>query len=56
MEQVKDYAIFMLDPTGHAVTWNQGVERVLGYSEQEFIGLPSWRLFPVPARAARTPE
>jgi two-component system cell cycle sensor histidine kinase/response regulator CckA len=56
VEQVKDYAIFMLDPSGHAVTWNQGVERVLGYSEREFVGLPSWRLFPVPARAARSPE
>jgi two-component system, cell cycle sensor histidine kinase and response regulator CckA len=56
VEQVKDYAIFMLDPTGHALTWNQGVERVLGYSEQEFLGLPAWRLFPVPARAARIPE
>jgi two-component system cell cycle sensor histidine kinase/response regulator CckA len=56
VEQVKDYAIFMLDPTGHAVTWNQGVERVLGYSEREFVGLPSWRLFPVPARARRVPE
>ena len=56
VEQVKDYAIFMLDPSGHAVTWNQGVERMLGYSEREFVGLPSWRLFPVPARAARAPE
>jgi two-component system cell cycle sensor histidine kinase/response regulator CckA len=56
VEQVKDYAIFMLDPTGHAITWNQGVERVLGYSEREFVGLPAWRLFPVPARAARVPE
>jgi two-component system cell cycle sensor histidine kinase/response regulator CckA len=56
VEQVRDYAIFMIDPTGHAVTWNQGVERVLGYSEREFVGLPCWRLFPVPARAARVPE
>jgi two-component system, cell cycle sensor histidine kinase and response regulator CckA len=56
VEQVKDYAIFMLDPSGHAVTWNQGVERMLGYSEREFVGLPSWRLFPVPARAVRAPE
>src|SRR6266550_4182618 len=56
VEQVGDYAIFMLDPSGHAVTWNQGVERMLGYSEREFVGLPSWRLFPVPARASRAPE
>jgi two-component system, cell cycle sensor histidine kinase and response regulator CckA len=56
VEQVKDYAIFMLDPGAHAVTWNQGVERVLGYSEREFVGLPAWRLFPVPDGARRVPE
>ncbi|HEX3236299.1 MAG TPA: PAS domain-containing protein [Gemmatimonadales bacterium] len=56
VEQVKDYAIFMIDPRGYTVTWNQGVERVLGYSEREFIGLPAWRLFPVRDRAAMVPE
>jgi PAS domain S-box-containing protein len=37
-EQVKDYAIFRTDVKGHALTWNQGVERILGLSEAEFLG------------------
>ena len=36
--QVKDYAIFRIDPQGRAVTWNTGVEEILGFREKEFIG------------------
>jgi PAS domain S-box-containing protein len=35
---VKDYAIFMLDPGGHIVSWNQGAERIKGYRAEEIIG------------------
>ena len=35
---VKDYAIFVLDPTGHVATWNTGAERLKGYSAKEIIG------------------
>jgi PAS domain S-box-containing protein len=45
VENVKDYAIFMLDTGGRAITWNVGVERLLGYKEDEFIGLKFDRLF-----------
>jgi two-component system cell cycle sensor histidine kinase/response regulator CckA len=38
VEQVWDYAIFMVDPEGHHTTWNEGVRRLLGYEEDEFIG------------------
>jgi len=38
VESVRDYAIFMLDPTGHVATWNVGAERIKGYSAQEIIG------------------
>lgn len=38
VEQVKDYAIFRIDMHGRAVTWNEGVERLLGFTEGEFIG------------------
>jgi hypothetical protein len=27
VESVKDYAIFMLDESGHVVSWNAGAER-----------------------------
>ena len=40
LNEIKEYAIFMVDPLGIAVTWNPGVERLLGYSEEEFIGQP----------------
>jgi PAS domain S-box-containing protein len=38
VETVRDYAIFMLDPTGHVATWNAGAERIKGYSADEIIG------------------
>src|SRR5262249_214094 len=38
VEQVKDYAIFRTDTHGIATTWNEGVQRVLGYSQEEFVG------------------
>jgi PAS domain S-box-containing protein len=38
VESVKDYAIFILDPTGHVATWNPGAERIKGYTRPEIIG------------------
>nr|AUN35685.1 chemotaxis protein methyltransferase CheR [uncultured bacterium] len=38
VEQVKDYAIFSMDASGHPTSWNEGVQRVLGFAEEEFIG------------------
>ena len=35
---VKDYAIFMLDPQGRVSSWNEGAERIKGYSPSEIIG------------------
>jgi two-component system CheB/CheR fusion protein len=52
VEQVKDYAIFMTDPQGRATTWNEGVRRVLGYEEAEFLGLDvTEHVFPPEDRA-----
>ncbi len=39
VEQVSDYAIFLISPDLKAATWNRGVEQVLGFTEEEFIGL-----------------
>jgi formate hydrogenlyase transcriptional activator len=36
--EVKDYAIFMLDPEGRVKTWNEGAERIKGYHADEIIG------------------
>jgi PAS domain S-box-containing protein len=38
VEGVAEYAIFMLDPNGHVVTWNVGAERIKGYTSAEIIG------------------
>lgn len=35
---VRDYAIFMLDPQGHVATWNEGAQRIKGYTASEIIG------------------
>jgi PAS domain S-box-containing protein len=38
MDSVRDYAIFMLDPTGHVASWNKGAQRIKGYTADEIIG------------------
>ena len=38
VEGVEDYAIFMLDPAGCIVSWNEGAERIKGYQMWEVIG------------------
>ncbi|HEY6562550.1 MAG TPA: PAS domain S-box protein [Polyangiaceae bacterium] len=38
IDSVLDYAIFMLDPAGHVLTWNSGAERIKGYSAGEIVG------------------
>src|SRR5205085_5543742 len=38
VESARDYAIFMLDPTGHVATWNLGAERIKGYTADEIVG------------------
>jgi PAS domain S-box-containing protein len=45
VEQVKDYAIFMMDLDGRATSWNEGVRRLLGYDEAEFLGIDASAIF-----------
>jgi len=40
VEQVKDYAIFLVDTTGHIVSWSEGAELLKGYRRDEVIGQP----------------
>ncbi len=44
-ENVRDYAIFTLTPDGKVASWNLGAERILGYTENEVIGLEFFRIF-----------
>ncbi|MBC8088577.1 MAG: PAS domain S-box protein [Phycisphaerae bacterium] len=38
VEGVRDYGIFMLDPTGHIMSWNVGAGLIKGYRSDEIIG------------------
>src|SRR2546421_642332 len=38
VEGDKDYAIIMLDPSGRVASWNEGAERIKGYSAEEIVG------------------
>ena len=35
---IQEYAIFLLDPTGHIATWNPGAQKLKGYLPEEIIG------------------
>src|SRR5688572_2912937 len=45
VDQVIDYAIFLLDPDGQVMTWNPGAERIKGYTSAEIIGKPYGTFF-----------
>lgn len=38
IESIQDYAIFILDSTGHVASWNPGAQRIKGYEASEIIG------------------
>jgi PAS domain S-box-containing protein len=56
VESVREYAIFMLDPAGHVLTWNAGAERFKGYRADDIIGQHFSRFYPPEALARGLPE
>jgi PAS domain S-box-containing protein len=56
VEQVQDYAIFLLDLTGHVATWNAGAERIKGYTAPEIMGQSCKVFFTEEDRSMRKPE
>jgi PAS domain S-box-containing protein len=38
LANVRDYAIFLLDPEGRVASWNQAAQRIKGYRDDEIIG------------------
>lgn len=38
VHNISEYAIFVIDTSGRILTWNEGAERIKGYSENEIIG------------------
>lgn len=44
-DNVKDYAIFFLDPRGSINGWDEGAARILGYRANEVVGQTATRFF-----------
>jgi PAS domain S-box-containing protein len=56
IDQITDYAIFLLTPAGEVQTWNPGAERIKFYKPHEIIG-KHFRVFYSPeAQRAKIPE
>lgn len=56
VQSVTDYAIYMLDPEGHVVSWNAGAERFKGYTADEITGEHFSRFYTDEDRAAGIPQ
>lgn len=56
VEQSRDHAIFLIDPEGRNLSWGIGVERLLGYTRDEFVGRPTREIFTTEDQAAGIPE
>lgn len=49
--ELTDFAVFLMDPAGCIVSWNPGVERILGYTEAEWLGQSTEMIFTPEDRA-----
>jgi PAS domain S-box-containing protein len=56
LEDIKEFAVFRVDPEGRIASWNAGAERVKGYTAEEAIGQPFAMLFTPEDIAAGKPE
>lgn len=56
VQSVKDYAIFLLDPDGHVLTWNEGARRLKGWERDEIVGRHFSMFYPEVDKKAGKPE
>lgn len=56
VQSIEDYAIFLLDPTGHIVSWNVGAQKLKGYAPHEIIGAHFSRFYTAEAVARGWPD
>jgi PAS domain S-box-containing protein len=56
VEAAGDYAIFLLDKTGHILSWNKGAQRIKGYAPAEILGRHVSVFYTEEAKARRWPE
>jgi PAS domain S-box-containing protein len=52
---MRDYAIFLMDPEGYIRTWNLGAQRIKGYTEDEIVGQHFSIFYPPEANARNWP-
>src|SRR5215217_3220680 len=55
IEDIRDYAIFLMDPNGIVTNWNAGAQHILGYSEAEIVGKDASKLFTTEDRGRNVP-
>ena len=56
IDGAQGYAIYMLDPEGRVTIWNEGAERLKGWSEQEAVGRHCSVFYPADAVQTGKPE
>jgi len=56
VQSVTDYAIYMLDASGHISSWNQGAQRIKGYLPDEIIGKHFSQFYTPEDRARQEPQ
>jgi PAS domain S-box-containing protein len=56
VEGIRDYAVFVLDPEGHVITWNPGAQNMKGYHRDEIIGQHFSKFYPPEAVQSGWPE
>ncbi len=56
VDSVRDYAIFLLDPSGVVASWNPGAERLKQYKAGEIIGQHFSVFYPAKEIASRKPD
>ncbi|MFC6823883.1 PAS domain S-box protein [Halopelagius fulvigenes] len=53
---VEEYAILRLDPEGRVASWNEGAERIKGYTSEEIVGEHFSAFYTEEDRAAGVPD
>ncbi|WP_338425989.1 PAS domain-containing sensor histidine kinase [Sphingopyxis kveilinensis] len=53
IDGAKGHAIYLLDPEGRVTIWNSGAERLMGWREEDVIGIDASAFYPPDAIAGR---
>jgi PAS domain S-box-containing protein len=56
IEEIRDYAIFMIDANGIVTHWNSGAQHILGYTDEEIVGKSAAKIFTAEDRSTLVPE